>query len=153
MTAVTAISRPAFFRIKSATDDPDSVFDIETIPDVAGCVNLNELPADLSDDEVAELAFQQRRAQGGSDFLPHYLHRIVTISCAFRSDAGFKVFSLSAPELEEGAIIQRFFDGLERLTPVLVSWNGGGFDLPVLHYRGLMHGVSATLLGPGRGRF
>jgi predicted PolB exonuclease-like 3'-5' exonuclease len=24
-----------------------------------------------------------------------------------------------------------------------VSWNGGGFDLPVLHYRGLMHGVAA----------
>ena len=122
---------------------PILVFDIETIPDVAGLRNLNDLPADLSDDEVAELAFQQRRAQGGSDFLPHYLHRVVTISCVLRSDAGFKVFSLSAPELEEGAIIQRFFDGLERLTPVLVSWNGGGFDLPVLHYRGLMHGVSA----------
>jgi len=25
-----------------------------------------------------------------------------------------------------------------------VSWNGGGFDLPVLHYRGLMHGVQAA---------
>jgi 3'-5' exonuclease len=24
-----------------------------------------------------------------------------------------------------------------------VSWNGGGFDLPVLHYRGLKHGVVA----------
>ncbi|HEY7985600.1 MAG TPA: 3'-5' exonuclease, partial [Methylophilaceae bacterium] len=24
-----------------------------------------------------------------------------------------------------------------------VSWNGGGFDLPVLHYRGLIHGVKA----------
>jgi predicted PolB exonuclease-like 3'-5' exonuclease len=24
-----------------------------------------------------------------------------------------------------------------------VSWNGGGFDLPVLHYRSLLHGVSA----------
>ena len=122
---------------------PVLVFDIETIPDVVGLRNLNDLPAELSDDEVAELAFQQRRAQIGTDFLPHYLHRIVTISCAFRSDAGFKVFSLSAPELDEGTIIQRFFDGLERLTPTLVSWNGGGFDLPVLHYRGLMHGVTA----------
>jgi 3'-5' exonuclease len=25
-----------------------------------------------------------------------------------------------------------------------VSWNGGGFDLPVLHYRGLRHGVEAS---------
>jgi hypothetical protein len=25
-----------------------------------------------------------------------------------------------------------------------VSWNGGGFDLPVMHYRGLIHGVKAA---------
>ena len=25
-----------------------------------------------------------------------------------------------------------------------MSWNGGGFDLPVLHYRGLRHGVVAS---------
>ena len=25
-----------------------------------------------------------------------------------------------------------------------MSWNGGGFDLPVLHYRGLVHGVQAS---------
>ena len=24
-----------------------------------------------------------------------------------------------------------------------MSWNGGGFDLPVLHYRGMLHGVAA----------
>jgi predicted PolB exonuclease-like 3'-5' exonuclease len=24
-----------------------------------------------------------------------------------------------------------------------VSWNGGGFDLPVLHYRGLIHACAA----------
>ena len=44
----------------------------------------------------------------------------------------------------EGSIIQRFFDGIEKYTPQIVSWNGGGFDLPVLHYRGLIHGVRAA---------
>jgi hypothetical protein len=39
--------------------------------------------------------------------------------------------------------VQRFFEGIEKYTPQLVSWNGGGFDLPVLHYRGLLHGVQA----------
>ena len=29
-------------------------------------------------------------------------------------------------------------------TPQLVSWNGSGFDLPVLHYRALIHGVTAA---------
>lgn len=122
---------------------PVLVFDIETIPDVPGLRRLHDLPADLSDDEVAELAFQQRRAQNGSDFLPLHLQRVVTISCALRARDAFKVWSLAAPEIDEGEIIQRFFDGVEKFTPQIVSWNGGGFDLPVLHYRGLIHGVVA----------
>lgn len=122
---------------------PVLIFDIETIPDVAGLRALNELPASLADEEVAEFAFQQRRANNGSDFLPHYLQRVVTISCVLRQGDGLRVFSLSEPDADEGQIIQRFFDGIERFTPQLVSWNGGGFDLPVLHYRGLKHGVIA----------
>jgi len=122
---------------------PVLVFDIETIPDVAGLRRLNDLPGELSDDEVAELAFQQRRARTGNDFLQLHLQRIVTISCVLRTGEGLKVWSLSEPDLNEGAIIQRFFDGIEKFTPQIVSWNGSGFDLPVLHYRGMLHGVAA----------
>ena len=122
---------------------PVLVFDIETIPDVDGIRALGELPAALSDFEVAEWAFQQRRASHGTDFLPHHLQRVVTISCVLRDAQHFRVFSLSEPDVGEGEIIQRFFDGIERYTPQIVSWNGGGFDLPVLHYRGLLHGVCA----------
>ena len=53
------------------------------------------------------------------------------------------MWSLAEPDLSEGQIIQRFFDGVEKFSPQIVSWNGGGFDLPVLHYRGLIHGVVA----------
>lgn len=122
---------------------PVLVFDIETIPDVPGLRRINDLPAELSDAEVAELAFQQRRAKNGSDFLPLHLQRIVAISCVLRTLDGFRVWSLAEPDLDEGAIIQRFFDGIEKFTPQIVSWNGGGFDLPVLHYRGMLHGVAA----------
>ena len=122
---------------------PVLVFDIESIPDVAGLRVLHQLPDDLADAEVAELAFQKQRAKNGSDFLPLHLQRIAVISCAMRSDEGFKVWSLAEPKLNEGEIIQRFFNGIEKYTPQLVSWNGGGFDLPVLHYRGLIHGVVA----------
>lgn len=123
---------------------PVLVFDIESIPDIAGIRTLHELPAALSDSEVAEYIFQKRRAQNGSDFLPHHLQRIVTISCVLRDDDGFKVWSLSEPKLNEGEIIQRFFGGIEKYTPQVVSWNGSGFDFPVLHYRGLIHGVVAS---------
>jgi len=122
---------------------PVLVFDIETIPDVAGIRALHGLPADLADAEVAELAFQRQRAKNGSDFLPHHLQRIAVISCVMRGDEGFKVWSLAEPRLNEAEIIRRFYDGIEKYTPQMVSWNGGGFDLPVLHYRGLIHGVEA----------
>ena len=122
---------------------PVLVFDIETIPDVPGLRRLHALDDSLSDADIAEMAFQQRRAQNGSDFLQHHLQRVVVISCALRVGKDLRVFSLAEPELGEAQIIQRFYDGIEKFTPQLVSWNGGGFDLPVLHYRGLIHGVSA----------
>lgn len=122
---------------------PVLAFDIETIPDVAGLRRLHDLDPALSDDEVAELAFQHRRASHGNDFLPLHLQRVAVISCALRVGKDFRVWSLAEPEQSEGEIIQRFFDGIDKFTPQIVSWNGGGFDLPVLHYRGLIHGATA----------
>jgi predicted PolB exonuclease-like 3'-5' exonuclease len=122
---------------------PVLAFDIETVPDCAGIRRLHDLPQSLSDAEVAEVAFQRRRTQSGSDFLPLHLHRVIVISCVLRDDEGVRVFSIGEPERDECATIQKFFDGIEKLTPQLVSWNGGGFDLPVLQLRGMIHGVTA----------
>jgi len=119
---------------------PVLAFDIETVPDCSGIRKLYGLPDALPDAEAAEIAFQKRRAQTGSDFLALHLHRVVVISCVLRNDEGPRVFSLEGAEKE---LIQRFYDGIDKFTPQLVSWNGGGFDLPVLNYRGLVHGVSA----------
>ncbi len=121
--------------------NPTLVFDIETVPDIAGLRTLNDLDARVSDGEVAEMAFQLRRQKTGSDFIQHHLQRIVAISCVLREGDNFKVWSLGDKDEEEGSIIQRFFDGIEKYTPQIVSWNGSGFDLPVLHYRSLIHGV------------
>ena len=123
---------------------PTLAFDIETVPDVQGLRRLHAVPDSLSDAEVAEMAFHRRRqATGGSDFLPLHLQRVVAIACALRDRNAFTVWSLGEPAESEGALIQRFFDGIEKYTPQLVSWNGGGFDLPVLNYRALIHGVQA----------
>jgi hypothetical protein len=122
---------------------PVLAFDIETIPDVTGLRKVYGIGNDVGDDAVAELAFQRRRQATGSDFLPHPLHRVVAISCALRSDDGFKVWTLGKSDDSEATLVQRFFDGIDRFTPQLVSWNGGGFDLPVLHYRALVHGIAA----------
>lgn len=119
------------------------VFDIETAPDVAGYRKLHPQLMDLPDADVMEAMFAQRRAQTGSDFLPHYLHRIIAISVVLATPERVKVWSLGDLESSEADIITRFYAGIERYTPVLISWNGSGFDLPVLHYRALLHGVTA----------
>jgi hypothetical protein len=122
---------------------PVLVFDIETIPDVPGLRVLHGHDPSLTDQQVAEHAFAARRAQNGSDFLPHHVHRIAAISCVFRDDEGFRVRSLGTLEDGESKLVQDFFRTIERYTPQLVSWNGGGFDLPVLHYRAMIHGIQA----------
>ena len=118
-------------------------FDIETIPDVETGRKLHGLDG-LSDKDVAQVMFAKRREQtGDSDFLRHHLHRVVAISAVLRTDESLRVWSLGEMDSSEAELIRRFYDGIERYTPTLVSWNGGGFDLPVLHYRALLHGIPA----------
>lgn len=119
------------------------VYDLETVPDCDQGRKLLDLP-DASDEEVA-LALKARRleqTQGTSDFLPHYLQRIVAISVVVSTQEWVKVWSLGE-DANEKDLLERFFAGIEKYRPTLVSWNGSGFDLPVLHYRTLLHGVSA----------
>ena len=119
------------------------VFDIETIPDVASGRRLYDL-AGLNDADVAKIMFHKRREEtGDSEFLRHHLHRVVAISVVMRRADQLKVWSLGDDQSDEADLIRRFFDGIEKYSPTLVSWNGGGFDLPVLHYRALLHGVPA----------
>ena len=122
---------------------PVLAFDIETVPDCDGLRRLYDLDPGLSDKDVAEIAFQRRRTAANHDFLQLHQHRVIAIACALREGDGFRVWSLGTPEDSEAELIRRFFDGIEKFTPQLVSWNGNGFDLPVLHYRSLVHGISA----------
>lgn len=119
------------------------IFALETIPDLAGIRRVTGIDAVLADHDVAEYAFQRQRAQAGDDRLPPHLQRVVALACVLRDAYGFRVFSFAAPDVSERNIIQCFFDEVERVTPQLVSWDGGAFDLPVLQVRGLVQGVSA----------
>ncbi|MFP5406503.1 MAG: 3'-5' exonuclease [Gammaproteobacteria bacterium] len=123
---------------------PVLVFDLETIPDARGLRAVWGIDAGLSDAEVIEIALERRREKtGGSDFLPLHLHRVVAIGCLLRDERGIHLRCLGAPEDDEASLIQQFFALVDRYTPQLVTWNGGGFDLQVLHYRGLVHAVQA----------
>jgi hypothetical protein len=117
-------------------------FDIETVPDVEFGRRMWDL-GDISDEAVASAMFFKQLQTSGSDFLPLHQHRVVAISVALRTGDTFKIWSLGEEDADEAELVRRFYDGIDRYTPDLISWNGGGFDLPVLHYRALKHGVQA----------
>lgn len=120
------------------------IFDIETVPDTE--LGAQELGLEnVSDEAVADAMFFQRAQETGSEFLPLYQHRVVAISVVLRNGEDFRVLSLGEPDSDEAELVRLFFDGVAHYQPTLVSWNGSGFDLPVLHYRALKHGVRAPV--------
>lgn len=118
------------------------VFDIETIPDIDGCRQLYDLHG-LSDDDVAKAVFHKRRQEANTEFVRHHLHKVVAISAVLRTSDRLKVWSLGDLDSDEQELLERFYSGIERYTPRMVSWNGGGFDLPVIHYRSLLYPINA----------
>lgn len=120
-------------------------FDIETIPDTDGGRKLYDLPAELSDADVAEAMFAKRREKTGNDFIATHLQKVVAISAVYRNiqKDQFSVWTIGSETSSEKEVVQNFFDGIDKHTPTLVTWNGSGFDMPVLHYRALVNKVQA----------
>lgn len=118
------------------------VFDIETVPDTDAGKRLFNLKG-LSCEDVARAMAHLRQQKTGSEFLPHHLQRIVAISIVLRTSKSFKVWSLGDDDSPESELLRRFYDGIQRFAPTLVSWNGSGFDFPVIHFRSLLHGIAA----------
>src|SRR3982075_2241522 len=115
------------------------VWDIETIPDIKGFAAANGL-AGKSDDDI--------RAAMGDLFPKHIYHAIVCIGAliAHQEDGRWVVDALGAPhvgERSEATLISSFVDRIAELTPQLVTFNGSSFDLPVLRYRAMVHGLAA----------
>jgi predicted PolB exonuclease-like 3'-5' exonuclease len=126
------------------TMTPLLVFDIETVPDVVGIRRIHDIDASVDDADVLAWFMQRRRAASGNDFAPLHLQQVVAIACALRDSAGIRIWSIGDAADPEPELIRRFFDGIEKYSPQLVSWNGGGFDLPVLNHRALIHGITAA---------
>ncbi len=122
------------------------IFDIETVPDINAVAKLDGIDkTNIDDNTLYDYALMQRRGEAGSEFMRHHLHKIVAISLVLLQGDKLKCASVGDIDDDEKTIIERFFHVIEHYQPQLVSWNGSGFDLPVLHYRALMHSVSAPI--------
>lgn len=118
------------------------VFCINTIPDIDGARRIYDLHG-LSDEDVAKAILHKRRQQADTELLPHHLQKIVAISAVLSRTGRFRVWSLGDEASDEQDLLLRFYDGLERYAPRLVSWGGSGLDLPVIHYRSLLYPLNA----------
>jgi len=128
-------------------DRPIAAFDIETIPDPDAGRRL--LGLEGSDAEVVAAMVERRKeATDGRDAYPEPpFHRIVTVGVAWLEPATgrFKLGTVGGDAMDERSHVEGFFELVRRprTAPRLVSWNGGGFDLPILRYRALVHGIAA----------
>src|SRR5947208_17153468 len=109
-------------------------FGIGSVPDVGGTRRVDDGRSRVGDADVLAWYGNFRRAATGGEFPPLYLHRVVAIGCVLRENAALTVWSLGELGDPEPELIRRFFAGIERYTPQLVSWNGGALDLPVPQY-------------------
>lgn len=129
------------------------VFDIETIPDIAQIATHYGLQ-DRSPIEICEYAFKLQKEKTNSEFLPIYWHRVIAISSVICDDYGNfrKVGSFGKKLLEsktppsedalERCLLEEFLEFLNSKEVRLVSFNGRGFDLPVVLLRAMRYNLS-----------
>lgn len=131
---------------------PYLIFDIETIPDlVTGRVLYG---IDIEDDSDAQQALiATRQAEAGNDFMLLPLHKVACLSFLWVENNQFTLRSLSLETMSEKEILATFLRAFKK-NPTLISWNGAGFDLPVLLYRMTHHKLNAQpLANAGVGKY
>ncbi|QQS03538.1 MAG: 3'-5' exonuclease [Fibrobacterota bacterium] len=123
------------------------VLDIETIVD-GRLIQRVKWPAEPELSPVAarrRLTAELREASDGkSDFIPHVFH--VPVSTALAGvDEHFRLVGLTTldrPQFRPQIIARHFWDGWEkRKRPQLVTFNGRGFDMPVLEMAAFRYGI------------
>lgn len=122
------------------------VFDCESIPD---CELLKKCWGLEGEDlEIIQKATEINKEQIGNDFLPLPFHKIISIAAVFCDEFGNFVkvgnFPTTTQETREKDLISGFFDYLNSKQPLLVSFNGRGFDMPVLLLRSMAYNISAN---------
>jgi len=122
------------------------VFDIETRVDKTLLRQTQFADLEIGDDEAYERMRDQLRHESGgrSDFFPVTYHVPISIALVQAGDdcalQGVEV--LGADRLGEDGLVREFWRRVEAFEGTLVSFNGRGFDLPVLELQALRHGCA-----------
>ena len=130
------------------SSDPILVFDIETVGDTYAARRIYPQLAELNDADTLSALTAIRIQEAGHNFMRLPLQRIVCISALYIKDGTFSLFSLTADKFSEEEILAKFFRAFNDVAklPKLISWNGSGFDIPVLIYRAMQYDLAAPWL-------
>ena len=120
-----------------------AIFDVETRIDKALVKAVFHRHEDIGEEEAYQETREQiiARSRSGSDFFPVAFHVPVAIVIAdVNDDRVLTSVDTVAADGDEKALVSAFWDRLEQFRGTLVSFNGRGFDLPVLELAALRHG-------------
>jgi len=116
------------------------VFDIESVPDFDFVRNVLDKP-DLDEDALLELAGEEL-ARNKSGFLPPMFHRMVSWVGLWIDNTGEPKNKISWSGTDEKQGLEKLIQSLSMYKDFgLIHHNGRGFDLPLLTYRSLKHGL------------
>lgn len=120
-----------------------AIFDIETRVDKALLNRVFFANQGLSDSEAYERFRQQEGRK--ADFMPVTLHVPIAIAVGAVGDDYVLqcVESLAADDYSEERLVREFWRRAESFGGMMVSFNGRGFDMPVLELAALRYGISA----------
>jgi len=130
------------------------VFDIETVPDTEAVTNLigDGVGTSVTERRAALDAYHLDITGGKNAFPRQPFHKVVAVSfLAAEIETSGRHETYYLKELRSGGktnspekdLITGFFKWIDQRRPRLVSYNGRGFDIPVLRHRAMVHGVQA----------
>ncbi|WP_281950406.1 3'-5' exonuclease [Nitrosophilus kaiyonis] len=118
------------------------VFDCETIPDSELIRKTYKFNEDLNDLNVSLKAIEEYEREKGTTFLPIPYHKVVAISAVIADDFGRFIKVSSIEGNNEKEMIEIFLKFIDKHNPKLISFNGRGFDIPMLFLRALKYNLS-----------
>ncbi|MBI1901889.1 MAG: 3'-5' exonuclease [Planctomycetia bacterium] len=122
------------------------VFDVESVADGDLVARLRYPGAGLSPQDAVARYRAELKAEHGHDFIP-YTFQVPVCLCVAKVAADFRLMELVAldePQCRPHVITKDFWRGWEYYKrPTLVSFNGRGFDIPLLELAAFRFGLAA----------
>ena len=110
--------------------------------------------ADVLEEDAYSQVRDRLRQEQGNDFFPLSFHIPISIAVGQVNEERVltAVETVSEDDYSEEAIVRTFWQRLERFPGTLVTFNGRGFDLPVLELHALKYGCQAHRYFSGKAR-